>query len=76
MSVSTRQHGRALKLAARRFTSNQRLVAKKRRMRARYGDAVMNELESLMQEDQDQCVQEAVDDLIREVGFMAAGGPL
>jgi hypothetical protein len=36
----------------------------------------MNELESLMQEDQDQCVQEAVDDLIREVGFMAAGGPL
>ena len=76
MSVSTRQHGRALKLAARRLTRNQRLVAKKRRMRARYGDAVMNELESLMQEDQDQCVQEAVDDLIREVGFMAAGGPL
>lgn len=76
MSVSTRQRGRALKLAARRFTWNQRSFAKKRRLRARYGDAVMNALETLMQEDEDQCMQEAVDALIQEVGFMAAGAPL
>jgi hypothetical protein len=36
----------------------------------------MNALEALMQADEDQCVQEAVVDLIRDVGFMAAGGPL